>query len=160
MPPQSPYGAPPGGSPYGQAPSPYGAPAQGQYGAPAPLGAGGASKTEKIVIPTVCAGTVIGKGGTIIGDIKTKSQTQITIADASPQVLTFLKSIAPSYHHTFFTTAITSENTPLCSTVKEHRSHLQLSLQQTFYSRQTSNFTNIEFYRHPSPIRRRPTTVW
>lgn len=96
--PASPYGgaAPP--SPYGAPPNPYGAPAAAPaYGRPAPAspygapaayggapGAGGESKTEKIVIPTVCAGTVIGKGGSIISDIKRQSGTNITIADASP----------------------------------------------------------------------------
>lgn len=95
--PPSPYGAAPP-SPYGAAPNPYGAPAAAPaygrpaaaspYGAPAAYGgapgAGGESKTEKIVIPTVCAGTVIGKGGSIISDIKRQSGTNITIADASP----------------------------------------------------------------------------
>jgi heterogeneous nuclear rnp K-like protein 2 len=102
----APYGAPPAFNPYGAqqqqpspygAPNPYGAPPQQQqqqqqqpspygqqpYGAPAPA-AQGAAKTEKIVIPTVCAGTVIGKGGTIIRDIKNQSATVITIADAEP----------------------------------------------------------------------------
>ena len=44
----------------------------------------GPPKTEKIVIPTVCAGTVIGKGGSIIRDIKLQSSTTITIADPEP----------------------------------------------------------------------------
>lgn len=88
------YGAPPPSSGYGAPPSQggyYGAPHPGHgaspYGAPAPsmqAGAGGPSKTEKIVIPTVCAGTVIGKGGSIIRDIKMQSQTIITIADPEP----------------------------------------------------------------------------
>lgn len=83
------YGAPPQQqSPYGAPPSPYGAPAAygSPYGAPPPQAGGPApgSKTEKIVIPTVCAGTVIGKGGSIIRDIKTQSGTSITIADAEP----------------------------------------------------------------------------
>lgn len=71
--PQNPYAAPGG---YQQ--PPYGGAAPSMGGAP------GGSKTEKIVIPTVCTGTVIGKGGQIISDIKTQSGTQITIADASP----------------------------------------------------------------------------
>jgi heterogeneous nuclear rnp K-like protein 2 len=83
--PFNPYGAPP--SPYGAPPSPYGAPPQSPYGAPygaAPPAAQGPTKTEKIVIPTVCAGTVIGKSGTIIRDIKNQSGTNITIADPEP----------------------------------------------------------------------------
>lgn len=76
QPPFSPYGAPP--QQYAQAPAMYGG------AAPAGAGAGGQTKTEKIVIPTVCAGTVIGKGGTIIRDIKTQSGTNITIADPEP----------------------------------------------------------------------------
>lgn len=80
------YGAPPPqqgyGAPYGAAPSqnPY-AP---QYGA-AP-GAPGAveKKTEKIVIPSVCAGFVIGKSGATIRDIKNQSGTFISIADPAP----------------------------------------------------------------------------
>lgn len=81
----APYGAPPQQQqqyppPYGGA-APYGAPSP--YGAP-PVAAAGPSKTEKIVIPTVCAGIVIGKGGSIIRDIKLQSSTQITIADPEP----------------------------------------------------------------------------
>lgn len=95
-PPASPYGAPPPGygPPGGYPPHSYGAPppAAGGYYAPPPGGAppkwGGAQtgpqKTEKIVIPTVCAGTVIGKGGSIIRDIKTQSGTVVTIADPEP----------------------------------------------------------------------------
>lgn len=87
------FGAPPAFNPYGapqQSPygAPYGAPQQSpygaQYGAPAAPAAQGPGKTEKIVIPTVCAGTVIGKGGSIIRDIKTQSGTTITIADPEP----------------------------------------------------------------------------
>jgi transcription antitermination factor NusA-like protein len=44
----------------------------------------GRVKTEKIVIPSVCAGSVIGKGGSIIREIKSHSATQITIAAAEP----------------------------------------------------------------------------
>lgn len=81
------YGAPPGGAPaYGAPPSYGGPPPAGYYGAPphSPYGApppGEAPKTEQIVIPTVCAGSVIGKGGSIIRDIKAQSSTNITIAD-------------------------------------------------------------------------------
>jgi len=42
-------------------------------------------KTEKIVIPTVAAGSVIGKSGSIIRDISRNSLTQISIADPEPQ---------------------------------------------------------------------------
>lgn len=91
--PSNPYGVP---TPYGAAPVQqglygqqpmYGAPqGQGGFGG-APQGAPpapGAQKTEKIVIPTVCAGSVIGKGGSIIRDIKSQSGTSITIADPEP----------------------------------------------------------------------------
>lgn len=87
--PPSPYGAPPAG--YGAPPSPYGAPPPtygsppppaGYYGAPPPSNE--PPKTEQIVIPTVCAGSVIGKGGSIIRDIKAQSSTIITIADPQP----------------------------------------------------------------------------
>lgn len=79
------YGKPPAGYP----PSPYGAPQQtyspyGQiptaYGSADP----NAMKTEKIVIPSVCAGTVIGKSGSIIAEIKSQSGCQISIAAAEP----------------------------------------------------------------------------
>lgn len=83
----SPYGAP--AAPYGAPPGAYGYPPQPGYGAPygapaAAPAAAGPSKVEKIVIPTVCAGTVIGKGGSIIRDIKTQSGCAITIADPQP----------------------------------------------------------------------------
>lgn len=89
-PPQGAYGAPPpgyGGYPmapegYGMPPQGYGMPPQG-FGAPPPA-AGGAQKTEKIVIPTICAGTVIGKGGSIIRDIKTQSGCQVSLAAPEP----------------------------------------------------------------------------
>jgi len=82
------FGAP---TPYGMPQqSPYGMPQQSPYGgmapmggAPAPMGGGG-SKTEKIVIPTVCAGTVIGKGGSIIREIKNQSGTMISVAAPEP----------------------------------------------------------------------------
>lgn len=42
-------------------------------------------RTEKIVIPTVCAGYLIGKGGSIISDIRARSNVaQITIANPEP----------------------------------------------------------------------------
>lgn len=40
--------------------------------------------TQKIAIPTVCAGAVIGKGGAVIRDLRSKSGTNISIADADP----------------------------------------------------------------------------
>jgi len=69
----SPYGAPPqqAYSPYGQIQQPYAADPMGM-------------KTEKIVIPSVCAGTVIGKSGSIIAEIKSQSACQISIAAAEP----------------------------------------------------------------------------
>lgn len=75
-PPQSPYGMPPQ--------SPYGMPPQSPYGMPQQMGNPGLSKTEKIVIPTVCAGTVIGKGGSIIREIKMQSGTNISVAAPEP----------------------------------------------------------------------------
>lgn len=90
----NPYAPPPAGAAYG---GPYGAPQPGAYmgqGGAAPMpggpvagaagGAGGATKTEKIVIPTMCAGVVIGKGGSIIRDIKMQSSTHINIANPEP----------------------------------------------------------------------------
>jgi predicted RNA-binding protein YlqC (UPF0109 family) len=77
----SPYAAAPFGmaQPYGMPPPQYGmAP---QMAAP---GMGGPTKTEKIVIPTVCAGTVIGKQGSIIREIKNQSGTVISVAAAEP----------------------------------------------------------------------------
>jgi predicted RNA-binding protein YlqC (UPF0109 family) len=61
---------------------PYGPPPGGFPGDPA--GVGGGDSTQKIAIPTVCAGAVIGKGGTIINDIKGQSGCQIRIADPDP----------------------------------------------------------------------------
>lgn len=88
----NPYGAPPQQA-YGMPPQGYGMPQQ-QYGMPMgqPMGApqqvggapSGVTKVEKIVIPTICAGTVIGKGGSIIRDIKMQSGTQISVAAPEP----------------------------------------------------------------------------
>jgi len=78
----APPGYPPAAAPYG-AQAPYAPPAAAAY-PPAAAAPTGPTKTEKIVIPTVCAGTVIGKGGSIIGDIKRQSGAQITIAAAEP----------------------------------------------------------------------------
>lgn len=86
------YGAPPPNQMYGQAPAPptssFGAPQGMQggmgYGAPPQQQQPGATKTEKIVIPTVCAGSVIGKGGSIIREIKSQSGANINIANPAP----------------------------------------------------------------------------
>jgi len=85
MPPQGMYGAPQG---YG-APQSYGMPQMGMGGPMGAMGGGagqamGAQKTEKIVIPTVCAGTVIGKQGSIIREINAQSGTKISVAAAEP----------------------------------------------------------------------------
>lgn len=94
----SPFGAPAMSSPYQPspyaAPSPYGGQYQGyaaptyppaQSYAPPPQQAGfsaqsGGQSQQKIVIPTVCAGNVIGRRGTIISGIKQQSGTFISIA--------------------------------------------------------------------------------
>lgn len=41
------------------------------------------TRTEKMVIPSACAGSVIGRNGSIIKDIKTQSGTKISLAEAS-----------------------------------------------------------------------------
>jgi len=76
----------PGRPVYGQPPSPFYAPPPGYPVAPygpsyPPAGPSGPEQTQKIAIPTICAGSVIGKGGTIIADIKAQSGCQIRIAD-------------------------------------------------------------------------------
>lgn len=79
--PPSPYGA----APFAMAQSPYGMPPQ-SYGMPPQMAPAnmGPTKTEKIVIPTVCAGTVIGKQGSIIREIKNQSGTVISVAASEP----------------------------------------------------------------------------
>lgn len=47
-------------------------------------GAGAVANTQKIAIPTICAGCVIGKGGAVIRDLRAQSATNISIADAEP----------------------------------------------------------------------------
>jgi len=77
---------------YGMPPQGYGMPQQGYGMAPMGMGApqmggamnGGPQKTEKIVIPSVCAGTVIGKAGSIIREINQQSGTKISVAAAEP----------------------------------------------------------------------------
>jgi len=44
--------------------------------------------TQKIAIPTVCAGCVIGKGGSVIRDLRAQSGTNISIADPDPNAQT------------------------------------------------------------------------
>merc|ERR1712226_50807 len=50
------------------------------------MGAGApqTANTQKIAIPTICAGCVIGKGGAVIRDLRAQSGTNISIADADP----------------------------------------------------------------------------
>lgn len=82
--PYNPYSQPPQSSLYAP-PQQMGMPQQGYGGFGGHQqqqgGQPGATKTEKIVIPTQCAGSVIGKGGSIIREIKSQSGAQITIAD-------------------------------------------------------------------------------
>jgi len=40
------------------------------------------NSTQKIAIPTVCAGTVIGRGGTVIRDLRARTGCNISISDA------------------------------------------------------------------------------
>lgn len=81
------FGPPQG---YGQQQfNPYGMqPQQAAYGADpyAAMGGAGAAaaNTQKIAIPTICAGCVIGKGGAVIRDLRAQSGTNISIADADP----------------------------------------------------------------------------
>jgi len=86
QPPMGQFGAPPSNQMYGQPPAPgYGAPqGMGGFGQPPQQQQPGASKTEKIVIPTVCAGSVIGKAGSIIREIKSQSGANINIAAPAP----------------------------------------------------------------------------
>lgn len=61
--------------------------APGQFGRFPPLQNGAVlptfTRTEKIVIPSACAGSVIGRNGSIIKDIKAQSGTKISLAEAS-----------------------------------------------------------------------------
>jgi far upstream element-binding protein len=78
----NPYGAPPQGfGGYGAQSAMGGAPA----GAPGAAGDDRERKIEKIVIPTVCAGFVIGKAGSFIKQIREQSGVaNLSIADAEP----------------------------------------------------------------------------
>jgi ribosomal protein S3 len=69
---------------FGQQFAPFGM--QQQFGGEG-FGLGGAAaqaNTQKIAIPTICAGCVIGKGGAVIRDLRAQSATNISIADAEP----------------------------------------------------------------------------
>jgi len=84
---QPPYGYPPmgHGAPFQQPPyqQQQQMPSLGMqgppYGMPPP---GPQTNTQKIAIPTVCAGCVIGKGGSVIRDLRMQSGSNISIADA------------------------------------------------------------------------------
>jgi len=73
------YGAPAYSPPYPGPPPPT-----HHYAAQYPPAPTGTETTQKIAIPTICAGSVIGKGGTIIADIKAQSGCQIRLADPEP----------------------------------------------------------------------------
>jgi len=78
-------GQPPYPSPYGVN-SPYASPPPVLYGTASPQQPvyppyGSSICGQKIAIPTVCAGCVIGKGGSVIRDLRTQSGTSISIAD-------------------------------------------------------------------------------
>jgi len=63
---------------YGYVPPPHNA-------LPLPINAVGVTpSTQKIAIPTVCAGCVIGKNGSVIRDLRAQSQTNISISDPEP----------------------------------------------------------------------------
>jgi heterogeneous nuclear rnp K-like protein 2 len=68
-------------SPYGGMPPQPRTPAHGGLGG-AP--GGEATNVQKIAIPTVCAGCVIGKGGAVISDLRARSGSNISIADPDP----------------------------------------------------------------------------
>jgi len=60
-----------------------------QHALPLPIGnvaaaVGVQPSTQKIAIPTVCAGCVIGKNGSVIRDLRAQSQTNISISDPEP----------------------------------------------------------------------------
>jgi polyribonucleotide nucleotidyltransferase len=54
------------------------------YGAPLPPYGYGGALTQKIGIPSKCAGCVIGMGGAVIRDLRQQSGTMISIADTDP----------------------------------------------------------------------------
>jgi predicted RNA-binding protein YlqC (UPF0109 family) len=53
------------------------------YSPPLPY-LGSATSTQKIAIPTQCAGSIIGRGGSVIRDLRAQSGTNISIADPDP----------------------------------------------------------------------------
>jgi len=58
------------------------------YIAPVAASSSQPPSTQKIAIPTVCAGCVIGKGGSVIRDLRAQSGTNISIADPDPNAHT------------------------------------------------------------------------
>ena len=91
--PNHPYGGGGGGGQgghYGGSPQSYAA----SHPPPQPLSLGSATSaaspstgtpsTQKIAIPTVCAGCVIGKNGSVIRDLRAQSGTNISISDPEP----------------------------------------------------------------------------
>lgn len=100
-----PAAAPVAPSPYAQNPyNPYAAEPPAQYGAPQAYAGAPAyyppahhvpapshhsadgRHSQKIVIPTVCAGGVIGKGGARIKEIQAQSGCTVRLADATPEM--------------------------------------------------------------------------
>lgn len=81
--PYAPYGGL-GATPQAQA-DPYAQYGMSQFGA-APAPPKGQSHTQKIVIPTVCAGGVIGKGGSRIREMQAQSGCTIRLADATAEM--------------------------------------------------------------------------
>lgn len=80
------YGGPPGGGPQGMY---QGGPSSqnSQFGMPQngmPTIGMASTSTQKIAIPTVTAGCVIGKSGATIKDIRIQSGTSVSIADPDP----------------------------------------------------------------------------
>jgi hypothetical protein len=58
----------------------------GLYGfGPPPPPAGAGLAMQKIAIPTVCAGSIIGHGGSIIADLKAQSGCNISLSDPGPE---------------------------------------------------------------------------
>ena len=88
----APYPPPPGAGPPGYPYPPYYPPPPG-YGRPPPPGyppymaappPREAPVSQKIAIPTVCSGCVLGKGGSIIKELRAQSGTNISLADPEP----------------------------------------------------------------------------
>merc|ERR1712130_1030985 len=81
------YGVPSSHGGYGVQSSHGGGGYGGGFGQ-SPYGGQEEQKLEKIVIPSVCAGIVIGKGGSIISEIKQQSGCHISIATPEPSAPT------------------------------------------------------------------------